>query len=107
MEEFSESQIQNILNTYKKKRESEKKHYHEILKHDEDFQKKNRQRAKIWYENNRDRRKEYYETNKDEHNAKTLYKYHLKKNNLEYFKLKHKEKYDLLVEKGFIQVEDS
>ena len=106
MEEFSDTQIQNILKTYKKKRESEKKHYHSVLKHDPEFKEKNRQRAKIWYEKNRDRRKSYYETNKDEHNAKTLYKYHLKKDNLEYFKNHHSDKYDLLVEKGFIKVED-
>jgi len=103
MEELNESQIQNILKAYKKKRESEIKHYHNVLKNDENFKKKNRERAKKWYENNKDKRKEYYDTNKDFHNAKTLYKYHLKKDNLEYFKLKHKEKYDLLIDKGFIE----
>lgn len=102
MEELNESQIQNILKAYKKKRESEIKHYHTVLKNNPDFQKKNRERAKKWYENNKDRRKEYYESNKDLHNAKTLYKYHLKKDNLEYFKLKHKEKHQLLIDKGFI-----
>jgi hypothetical protein len=106
MEELNESQIQNILKAYKKKRESEIKHYHNVLKNNENFKKKNRERAKKWYETNKERRKEYYEENKDLHNAKTLYKYHLKKNNLEYFKLKHKEKYDLLIDKRFIQVED-
>jgi hypothetical protein len=106
MEELNDSQIQNILKAYKRKRESEIKHYHTVLKNNPEFQKKNRERSKIWYQKNKDKRKNYYQDNKDLHNSKTLYKYHLKKDNLDYFKTKHEEKYQLLIESGFIKVED-
>jgi hypothetical protein len=103
MEQLNDEQIENIVSAYKKKREAEIKHYHTVLKNDEKFKEKNRYRAKVWYDNNKDKRKQYYEDNKDFQNAKNIYKYHLKKENLEYFKTKHADKYKLLVDKGFIQ----
>jgi len=105
MEQLNDAQIQTILTAYKKKRESEIKHYHEVLKNDEDFKKKNRYRAKVWYQNNKDKRKEYYDTNKEFQNAKNIYNYHKKKDNLEYFKNKHEDKYKLLLEKNWIKEE--
>lgn len=102
MEQLNDEQIQTILTAYKKKRESEIKHYHTVLKNDPTFQEKNRYRAKKWYEINKDKRKQYYEDNKDFQNAKNIYNYHKKKDNLEFFKTKHQEKHKLLIDKGWI-----
>ncbi len=106
MEQLNDDQIQTIITAYKKKRESEIKQYHEVLKNDEEFKKKNRYRAKKWYENNKDKRKEYYQENKDFQNAKNIYNYHKKKDNLDYFKSKHQEKHKLLIEKNWIKEEN-
>ncbi len=103
MEQLNDEQIQTIVDAYKKKRESEIKHYHEVLKNDPTFQAKNKYRAKVWYHNNKDKRREYYQENKDFQNAKNIYNYHKKKDNLDYFKTKHSEKYELLIQKNWIK----
>jgi len=101
--DLTDNQIQNILSSYKKKREREKKYYHEVLKYDEEYKNKNKQRSKEHYHNkNKEKKKEYYEKNKDILNLKSLYNYYLKKDMLDKFKNKHNEKYNILVSKGII-----
>lgn len=100
--DLSEEQIQRILENYKKKRIRENNYYHEVVKNKEDFILKNRARAKAHYEKNKDKKKEKYESNKDLISAKNLYKYYLKKDNVEKFKEKHQNKFELLSENNMI-----
>ena len=100
--DLDEKQIQNILTNYKNKRIRENKYYHEVVKNKEDFIMKNRARAKAHYEKNKDKKKEKYENNKDLISAKNLYKYYLKKDNVEKFKEKHETKFKMLLDKNLI-----
>jgi len=103
--DLTDEHINKILESYKKKREREIKYYHEVKKHNEDYMKKNRERAKKHYQNGyKEKKKEYYENNKDIMKAKSSYNYYKKINNIDKFKDKHKEKYNLLVDKGLISV---
>ncbi len=105
MVELTNEQIERILNTYKAKRERENKYYHEVQKNNEEFKIKNRQRAKNHYEKNKDKKKENYESNKLFLQSKSLYNYYKKRENLETFKSKHEEKFNLLVDKNYIKNE--
>ena len=64
--------------------------------------KKNRDRAKLHYENNKEKKKEYYQSNRELMNAKASYKYYLKNDNIEQFKKKYNDRYELLINSGFI-----
>tara|TARA_R100000541_G_scaffold44759_1_gene51814 strand:- start:336 stop:650 length:315 start_codon:yes stop_codon:yes gene_type:complete len=103
MVELTNEQIERILNNYKAKRERENKYYHEVQKNNEEFKLKNRERAKTHYDKNKDKKKENYESNKLFLQSKSLFNYYRKRDNLEGFKEKHEEKYNLLVEKKIIQ----
>lgn len=102
MVELTNEQIERILNNYKAKRERENKYYHEVQKNNEEFKIKNRQRAKNHYEKNKDKKKEKYEKNKIYLQAKALFNYYKKRDNLDIFKSKHEDKYNLLIEHNFI-----
>jgi len=104
--DLTEEQINKIVNNYKLKREKEKKHYHEVLKNNENFKENNRIRTKKHYHDGyKELKKEKYKENKDYYKALSSYHYYKKSNRLDYFKEKNKDKYDILVEKGVI-VED-
>ena len=105
MVELTNEQIEKILNNYKAKRERENKYYHEVQKNNEEFKIKNRQRAKNHYEKNKEKKKENYESNKLFLQAKSLHNYYKKRENLETFKTKHEEKFNLLVDKNYITIE--
>jgi|DEB0MinimDraft_4_1074332.scaffolds.fasta_scaffold01868_5 hypothetical protein len=66
------------------------KSYYEKNKNDDNFKNKNRQNAKL-----------YYMKNKAYINAKNLYNYYIKKDKFNDFKIKHKYKYDILIDQGF------
>ena len=85
--EYSEEQIQNILTSYKNKREKEKERYDKI-KDTEEFKIANRQRAKNYYQTNKELKKEKYENNKTMIRAKNSYYYYKRKNDIEKFKEK-------------------
>ena len=59
---------------------------------------------KNWVKKNKEKKKEYYENNKDIMKAKSSYNYYKKINNIDKFKDKQPEKYNLLVDKGLISV---
>ena len=103
--DFTEDQIKTILNNYKTKKEKQNKYYHEVTKHKEDFKIKNRERAKLYYHNGyKEKKKQHYQDNKDILKNKYLYNYYKKTNKIEVFKEKHKDKYDMLSEKGLITI---
>ena len=100
---YSEEQIQKILQNYKNKRDRENKYYHDVTKNSDDFKIKNRQRAKSHYDNvGKDMKKESYQKNKELLSAKSLYNYYKKRDNLDVFKEKHKSKFDILLEANII-----
>ena len=93
--EYSDDQIKHILNVYKTQREKDKEIYQK-RKLNPEFMEKNRQRARKHYQNNKDKRKNNYENNKDIQKAKCSYHYYCKKNNIDKFKERFPERYELL-----------
>tara|TARA_R110002050_G_scaffold22928_2_gene62318 strand:+ start:5054 stop:5377 length:324 start_codon:yes stop_codon:yes gene_type:complete len=100
---YSEEQIQKILQNYKNKRDRENKYYHDVTKNSEDFKIKNRQRAKAHYETvGKDMKKASYQKNKELLSAKALYNYYKRNEKIDVFKEKHQSKYILLLESTII-----
>jgi len=101
--DLTAEQIARVLTNYKNKRIRENKYYHEVTKNKEEFKIKNRERAKLHYDNGyKEKKKEKYSNNKDILKNKALYNYYKKNDKLDIFKDKHKDKYDMLSDKGFI-----
>tara|TARA_R110000796_G_scaffold186953_1_gene303886 strand:+ start:76 stop:399 length:324 start_codon:yes stop_codon:yes gene_type:complete len=100
---YSEEQIQRILQNYKNKRDRENKYYHDVTKNKEEFKIKNRQRAKAHYEKvGKNMKKESYQNNKELLSAKALYNYYKRNENIDIFKDKHQSRYILLLESKLI-----
>ena len=99
---MNENNINDVLLKYKNKRNREKKYYDEVLKNNDNFKIKNKQNSAIWYSNNKDKKKEYYINNKEDIKLKSQFYYYKKNDKLDILKTKYPEKYDLMVEKGFI-----
>ena len=87
--DLSTMQISSILISYQQKRIYEKERYN-MIKDNEDFKIKNRERAKNHY-------------NKEVMNAKSTYYYYKKNNKLDIFKEKKMDKYQLLQSINFIE----
>ena len=102
MEELSETQILEILKKYTATREKERHNYHSVLKHSEDFKKKNRARSARWYAKNKEAEHENYKENKEWILAKQSYKYYLKQDKLCAFKEKWPARCELLIQKNYI-----
>jgi len=101
--DLTAEQIARVLTNYKNKRIRENKYYHEVTKNKEEFKIKNRERAKLHYDNGyKEKKKEKYSNNKEFLKNKSLYNYYKKNDKLDIFKDKHKDKYDMLSDKGFI-----
>lgn len=99
--DLSDEQINNILNQYKNKRMREKERY-ERIKDTDDFKNYNRDKSKKHYENNKDKYKEKYNEKKDLMKAKNSYYYYKRIDNLEAFKTKHEDRYNLLLIGGYL-----
>jgi len=100
--EYTETQINKILTDYKNRRLRDKMRY-ENIKDDEEFKIKNRQRAKLHYEKNKDKRKEKYIENNDLMKARNSYYYYKKKDKLDVLETKFPDRWDLLVNNGYIK----
>ena len=94
---MNNKQIIKILKAYEQKRDREKQYYQEVKKDNEEFIKKNRERAKNHYNQNKDLRKEKYNKNKELNQIKSLYRYYEKREKVDLFKEKHPEKYTTLL----------
>jgi len=103
MEEISNDDIKKIIDKQKKLAIAHKKYYHEKLKDNQEYQKRARERSKRWYEKNNKKKKEKYEANKELINAKQLYIYHDNKGQSNKFIEKYPEKYEMLINKGFVK----
>jgi hypothetical protein len=94
--------IEKLLKAYKRQIEYNRNAYHNVKKHDEEFVRQNRQRAKNHYEKNRDKKREYYQQNREYMNAKSSYNYYKRKNDIDTFKTKYPEKYQQLMDRNYI-----
>lgn len=94
--------IQKLMKNYTRHLEYNRNKYHNTRKHDIDFMEKNRERARKHYLNNRESKQKYYNNNRDLINAKSSYNYYLKKNDVEKFKNKYPNRYDLLLQTEYI-----
>ena len=92
---------QNLLNKYKRQLEYGKKYY-EKNKTDEEFIAKNRNRSKMYYENNIEKKRDYYKSNNELIKIKNNYQYYKKNHKVDVFKERHSEKYNKLIEIGYI-----
>jgi len=95
MSDISDIEIKKIVSMYKSQRQKDKERY-EKIKNTEEFKMKNRARAKAHYEKTREIRQQKYINERDTRLAKNSYYYYKRSNNLEVFKEKHPEKYELL-----------
>ena len=93
---FTDEQINHILNQYKNKRNREKTIYHEVNKKDPEWCKINNQRAKTHYHNNKDKKKEKYQSNKEFVNARNMWRYYERLNRHNDFIVKHPDKVEYL-----------
>ena len=100
--EYSDDQIAHILNVYKTQRERDKINY-EKKKLNPLFIQKNRDRAKKHYYENKEKRANNYEQNKDLQRAKCSYHYYKKKDNIDKFKEKYPERYEMLVKINYFK----
>jgi hypothetical protein len=104
--DLTDEQIQKIIKSYKQKMVREKKYYHDVQKNDEQYKIKNRERANKFYHDDkngyRDKKLQKYQEDKEFITAKSSYYYYKKKNNLDKFKEKSPEKYQLLIDRKFI-----
>tara|TARA_R110000782_G_scaffold105000_1_gene192876 strand:+ start:648 stop:995 length:348 start_codon:yes stop_codon:yes gene_type:complete len=100
--EYNDEQIKHILNVYKTQRDKDKEIY---LKRKEDpvFMEKNRERARKYYQENQETRKSNYQENKDLQRSKCSYHYYLKNNNIEKFKEKFPDRFELLKEINYFK----
>ncbi len=102
--DMTAEQIAKVLTNYKNKRIRENNYYHNVTKDKEEFKIKNRERAKNHYINGyKDKKKQNYENNKDLMKMKSLYSYYRKNDKIDKFKDKHLDKYNVLIENGFIK----
>ena len=98
MENYTESEINHILELYKKSRQRDKAYYQKIKDNDE-FKKKNRERARKHYEKNKaykEQKKQDYNNNKEFLLARSSYYYYNKKNKLDVMKDKYPDRYELM-----------
>lgn len=102
--DINDETIRKLVEQHKRKLEYYKNKYHNERKHNEEFMEKNRQRAKNHYEKNKDSKREYYLKNREFMNAKNSYNYYRKKDDIDSFKTKYPDKYQLLIDRQFIKL---
>jgi len=105
MSDISDIEIQKIVSMYKSQRQKDKERY-EKIKNTEEFKMKNRARAKAHYEKTREIRQQRYINERDTRLAKNSYYYYKRTNQMELFKEKHSEKYEILKKCGYLSLND-
>jgi 2-oxoglutarate dehydrogenase complex dehydrogenase (E1) component-like enzyme len=102
--DITDEAIRKLVEQHKRKLEYYKNKYHNERKYNEEFMEKNRQRSRNHYERNKEAKKEYYLKNRDFMNAKNSYNYYKKRENIEKFKTKFPDKYQLLIDREYIKL---
>jgi len=107
MDSYTDEKIKSIVSQYKKKRERENTNYHNVLKHDCEWRKMNNEKSKEYYKKNKEVVQKKYLSNNEYIKIRNLYRYYLRENRVEDFKQKHKEKYEYLQERGYVEIDNS
>ena len=89
-------QINKIIEQYKNTKKKQHDNYHNKYKLDDDFIKRNRERAKEHYNLNVDKRKENYSNNKEYAKARSSYNYYKRINQLDKFEDKYPERHKMI-----------
>lgn len=93
---MDETQINKIIEQYKKTKQKQHDNYHNKYKLDEDFIKRNRDRAKEHYNLNIEKRRNNYNNNKEYAKARSSYNYYKRINKLDKFMDKYPERYKMI-----------
>jgi len=101
--EFTDNEIKEILDKYKKIRDAGRDHY-QRYKDDPEFKKKNRAAALSYYYKNKNRIKNNYQNDKEYNNARNSYYYYKNKGKEDIFEQKFPAKYKLLIDRGYISI---
>ncbi len=94
--ELDSQEIANVLRSYKKKRDRERRIYHQVIKHNDVLMERRREIAREHYWKNKEKKKEYYEKNKEHIRLQRLASYY--KDNLETLKDKYPLDYEVMVD---------
>tara|TARA_Y100000593_G_C4192874_1_gene277808 strand:+ start:232 stop:579 length:348 start_codon:yes stop_codon:yes gene_type:complete len=103
--EYTDEQISHILNVYKTQRERDKISYQK-KKLNPDFMQKNRDRAKKHYYDNKEKISNNYQLNKELQKAKSSYHYYKKRDNIDKFKKKYPDRYDMLLKINYFKLQN-
>ena len=101
MSELTELEINKIVENYKKQKLREKTKYQNV-KDNDDFKIKNRERARLHYQNNKAIKKQKYQDHRDILNAKSLLQYYKYNDKVDIFKDKHQDKLEILNKYGIV-----
>tara|TARA_R110000822_G_scaffold65722_8_gene160863 strand:+ start:592 stop:909 length:318 start_codon:yes stop_codon:yes gene_type:complete len=102
MTEINNSEhIQKLVEQYERKRIYEKERY-QMIKDTDEFKTKNRNRAATHYSINKDKRKDRYDNDIEFMRAKSQYYYYKKTDQLDIFKEKYPNKFELLIQRNLI-----
>lgn len=101
--DFTDDEIKHILEEYKRRRDAGRDYY-QRYKDDPEFKKKNRSTALAYYYNNKDKAKNNYQKDKEYNNARNSYYYYKSKGKEDIFEQKFPVKYKLLVDRGYINL---
>lgn len=95
MNEITDEEIIHALQFHKKQLQKYRDNYYERKKNPK-FVEESRVRSKDYYDNNKKKILEKKSMNKELNNSKAIYYYYKNRNQLEKFKLKHPQKYELV-----------
>tara|TARA_R110000824_G_scaffold138510_1_gene303216 strand:+ start:767 stop:1069 length:303 start_codon:yes stop_codon:yes gene_type:complete len=94
---YTEEELLNIVEKYEKIKMRQTNYMTKRYKNDPEFAKKVKARSRLWYENNKTEKKQYYQDNKEYTHKVRRYRYALKTDTIERYKLKYPEEYKLML----------
>ena len=94
---YTQEQIDKIIIRHEKQKARQSDYMTKRYKNDTEFADKVKDRAKLWYEKNKEEKKQYYIDNKKHTLRMRRYKYALKTDTIERYKLKYPEEYKLVL----------
>ncbi len=100
--EMTNDEIKKIINQYNRKRDREKENYHNKLKCDDEWCKRNKERALSYYHENKEKKKEKYKKDKEFINSRSMLNYYKRMGRIKDFKDKYPDKCELLKSRGIV-----
>ena len=87
--DFTDEEIQRVLNSYIKQKEYKNNYYRNKYNNDINFREIVKNRSREWYNNHKEQRKEKYKSNAERHRFMRNKRYAEKNNKLEQFLKKY------------------